>query len=139
MTDIRWIQRFNNYKKAMSQLEAAVILMDERDLSLLEKQGAIQAFEFTHELAWKTMKDFFNERGNSEIYGSKDSARQAFQYGLIEDGDTWLQMVKSRNLTSHTYNEKTSEDIIHLIRMAYFKAFKQFEEKMESILEEEKC
>ncbi len=90
----------------MSQLEAAVILMEERDLSLLEKQGTIQAFEFTHELAWKTMKDFLNERGNSEIYGSKDSARQAFQYGLIEDGDTWLQMVKSRNLTSHTYNEK---------------------------------
>ncbi len=137
MTDIRWIQRFNNYKKAMSQLEAAVILMEERDLSLLEKQGTIQAFEFTHELAWKTMKDFLNERGNSEIYGSKDSARQAFQYGLIEDGDTWLQMVKSRNLTSHTYNEKTSEDIIHLIRTDYFKAFKQFEEKMESILEEE--
>lgn len=113
----------------MSQLEAAVILMEERDLSLLEKQGTIQAFEFTHELAWKTMKDFLNERGNSEIYGSKDSARQAFQYGLIEDGDTWLQMVKSRNLTSHTYNEKTSEDIIHLIRTDYFKAFKQFEEK----------
>tara|TARA_Y100001933_G_C18922193_1_gene531481 strand:+ start:194 stop:607 length:414 start_codon:yes stop_codon:yes gene_type:complete len=137
MTDIRWIQRFNNYKKALSQLEAAVLLMEERDLSLLEKQGAIQAFEFTHELAWKTMKDFLNERGNTEIYGSKDSARQAFKYGLISDGDTWLQMVKSRNLTSHTYNEKISEDIIHLIKTAYFKAFKSFEEKMKSILEEE--
>ena len=61
MTDsgIRWIQRFHNFQIALTQLNDAVLLSKERELSLLEKQGLIQAFEYTHELAWKVMKDFF--------------------------------------------------------------------------------
>ena len=61
MTDsgIRWIQRFHNFQLALAQLNDAVLLSKERELSLLEKQGLIQAFEYTHELAWKVMKDFF--------------------------------------------------------------------------------
>jgi hypothetical protein len=72
-SDIRWIQRFENYIKAFSQLEEAILLANKRPLSNLEEQGLIQAFEYTHELAWKTLKDFLNYQGNQEIYGSKDA------------------------------------------------------------------
>ncbi|MEM9992222.1 MAG: nucleotidyltransferase substrate binding protein, partial [Bacteroidota bacterium] len=77
--DIRWIQRLSNYKKALYKLGEAVTLSKERTLSELEKQGLIQAFEYTHELAWKVMQDFFVYQGNTEIRGSRDATRAAFQ------------------------------------------------------------
>lgn len=137
--DIRWIQRFSNYKKAFSQLEEAVNLMNKRELSRLEKQGVIHTFEYTHELAWKTMKDFFEDRGQLELYGSKDVTRKAFELGLIKNGDIWMQMVKSRNLTSHTYNESTLEEILILIKNDYYTEFKLLKEKMHSFLERLSC
>jgi len=76
--EIRWIQRFDNYSKALLQLNNATELANERELSELEKQGLIQAFEFTHELAWNTLKDFLIDLGNKDIYGSKDATREAF-------------------------------------------------------------
>lgn len=121
--DIRWIQRFNNFTKALLQLEAAVHLAEERPLSNLEEQGLIQAFEFTHELAWKTLKDIFNDRGNQKLYGSKDVTREAFQYSLIKNGDIWMDMIKSRNNTSHTYNEETADEIVKAILNVYYKEF----------------
>ena len=133
--DIRWRQRFSNYKKALAQLQSAASLSEERGLSLLEKQGLIQAFEYTHELAWKTMKDFLEYRGTTEpIYGSKDATRQAFSVGLITDGDVWMQMIKSRNLTSHTYDEETVEEIIDLILGSYVFAFEALEKKLSEIM-----
>ena len=71
--DIRWKQRLSHYEKALLKLSVAVTLTQERQLSELEQQGAIQAFEFTHELAWKTMKDFLNSHGISELYGTGDN------------------------------------------------------------------
>ena len=94
--DIRWQQRLANYKKALKNLSQAIDLMSQRPLSNLEKQGVVLAFVFTHELSWKMIKDFFESHGNSEIYGSKDATRQAFQFGLIHDGEVWMQMIKSR-------------------------------------------
>lgn len=113
--DIRWHQRFSNYQKALVQLQSAVTLSEQRALSKLEKQGLIQAFEFTHELAWKTLKDFLISRGASDLFGSKDVTCEAFKLDLIEDGETWMQMIKSRNLTSHTYDEETVEQIVDAI------------------------
>ena len=137
--DIRWQQRFSNYKKALAQLQSAVALSKERELSLLEKQGLIQAFEYTHELAWKTMKDFLEYRGATEqIYGSKDATRQAFAVGLITNGDVWMQMIRSRNLTSHTYDEETVEAIVDLILGSYVFAFEALEKKLSEIIEESK-
>ena len=118
--DIRWIQRFNNYNKALNQLQEAVELMKNRELTRLEKQGVVQAFEYTHELAWKSLKDFLEDRGNTDIYGSRDATKEAFRLGLIESGEVWMQMIKSRNLTSHTYDESIADDIIMLIRDLYF-------------------
>ncbi len=135
--DIRWMQRFENYKKAFSQLKEAMELMDVRELSKLEKQGTIQAFEYTHELAWKMLKDFLEYKGNTDIYGSKDAVRNSFKLGIIEDGDSWMQMIKSRNLTSHTYDESTADEIIFLIKDMYFEEFEKLIEKMEILKIEE--
>jgi nucleotidyltransferase substrate binding protein (TIGR01987 family) len=133
--DIRWEQRFENFSKALKQLENAVRLSKERDLSDLEEQGLIQAFEFTHELAWNVMKDYFYYQGNSQITGSRDATREAFKVGLVTDGDGWMEMLKSRNKTSHTYNQETASDIADKVKNWYFKLFLDFEQKMKSIKE----
>jgi nucleotidyltransferase substrate binding protein (TIGR01987 family) len=129
-SDIRWIQRFENYIKAFSQLEEAILLANKRPLSNLEEQGLIQAFEYTHELAWKTLKDFLNYQGNQEIYGSKDATRQAFKYELFENGEIWMDMIKSRNNSSHTYNESIAEEILNSIISNYYSEFKKLKEKL---------
>lgn len=131
--DIRWIQRYTNYRKALGQLSDGIELLKVRELTKLEKQGMIQAFEYTHELAWKTLKDFIESRGNVEIYGSKDASREAFRLGLIENGDAWMSMIKSRNLTSHTYDEATTDQIVGLIIGSYFKEFKELDEKLNGL------
>lgn len=132
--DIRWKQRFENYKKALAKLGEAVYLDTQRALSELERQGIIQAFEFTHELAWKVMQDFFIYQGNTEIKGSRDATRQAYSVDLITDGDNWMEMIKNRNLTSHTYNEEISEQIYKNIVRDFYPLFVAFQERMESII-----
>ena len=136
--DIRWEQRFSNYKKALTKLGEAVQLNSVRALSELEKQGIIQAFEYTHELAWKVMQDFFIDQGNTEIRGSKDATRQAFSVELISDGDHWMEMIKNRNLTSHTYNEEISEEIYRNIVDVFYPLFVTFRETMEVIRAKQK-
>lgn len=131
--DIRWQQRLANYSKALEQLGNAVSISSQRPLSDLEKQGLIQAFEFTHELAWNVMKDYFAYQGNPEITGSRDAAREAFQRGLIEDGEGWMEMIKSRNQTTHTYQQKVADEIAGYIAQRYFPLFQRFLEKMASL------
>ena len=131
--DIRWIQRFFNFNRALDKLTNAVTLANERDLTELEEQGLIQAFEFTHELAWKTMKDFISFQGTEEVYGSKDASRLSFKVGLISDGQGWMNMIKSRNLSSHTYNEETADEIAFSIKNQYFNLFLDFQIKMEEL------
>src|SRR5690606_2656193 len=131
--DIRWQQRLANYNRALYQLESAVQLARERALSDLEKQGLIQAFEFTHELAWNVMKDYFVYQGQNLITGSRDAIRAAFNNGLIDDGEAWMNTIKSRNKTSHTYNEETAEEVTVEIIHSYLDLFKKFQAKMESL------
>lgn len=130
--DIRWIQRFNNFNKAFAQLENAV---EKGNYSELERQGLIKAFEFTYELAWNTLKDFLQANGYVDIVGSKDTIRLAFKVGLIEDGDNWMNMIKSRNLSAHTYNQDTAEEIQVSIQNTYYFLFKLFQERMQSEIE----
>lgn len=131
--DIRWHQRFSNFNKALAQLENAVVLSKERALSDLEKQGVIQSFEYTHELAWNTMKDYFEYQGDASIKGSRDATRAAYKFTLITNGEDWMDMIRSRNKTSHTYNKETAEEIFSAIVGDYYRAFKQFQRKMEEI------
>jgi nucleotidyltransferase substrate binding protein (TIGR01987 family) len=128
--DIRWQQRFQNFEKAFNQLKFAVELANERTLSELEKQGLIQAFEFTHELAWKTMKNFLESKGQLNIYGSKDTSRLAYNLALISNGEIWMDMINSRNLSSLTYDEETADAIMDKIVNNYFEAFENFHQTM---------
>jgi nucleotidyltransferase substrate binding protein (TIGR01987 family) len=131
--DVRWIQRLNHFDKAFSQLKEAVELAQQRPLSKLEEQGLIQAFEFTHELAWNTLKDFLESRGVRGLYGSKDTTRESFRTGLIENGEVWMDMINSRNLTSHTYDEATAARIVSAILHAYFTEFAAFQTRLENL------
>lgn len=131
--DIRWQQRLNNLNSALQQLSEAVSLAKSRPLSLLEQQGLIQAFEFTHELAWNVMKDYAHFQGNISIAGSRDASREAFKMGLIEKGDVWMEMIKSRNQTSYTYNKSLASQITEKIIIDYCPAFKAFSKKMEGL------
>ena len=128
--DIRWKQRFSNYRLALSRLAEGVNLAHQRPLSDLEKQGLIQAFEFTHELAWNVMKDFFAYQGNVSIMGSRDATREAFAKGLVEDGEGWMEMIKSRNQTSHTYNRKIADEIVERILLSYSPLFQTFSRRL---------
>lgn len=132
--DIRWQQRFQNFEDAFKQLKAAVNLSETKNLSELENQGLFQSFEVTHELAWNVLKDYFFYQGNPNITGSRDATREAFNKGLIMNGEAWMDMIKSRNLTSHTYNKKISSDIVSSIKTLYFQAFLDFELKMKSLI-----
>lgn len=132
-TDVRWQQRLNNYAKALHQLSLAVQLAKKRSLSELEKQGLIQSFEFTHELAWSVMKDYLFFQGHSNITGSRDATRESFNQGLIENGEVWMEMIKSRNQTSHTYNQTVADDIVTKIIELYHQYFQAFLETMQRL------
>ena len=131
--DIRWKQRFSNYQKALRQMQRFI---DKGELSELEEQGLIKSFEYTYELAWNTLKDFLEFKGQSDIYGSRDAIRKAFQLGIIEDGEIWMDMIKSRNRTSHTYNEDTAKEISRTVISVYYSAFKEMDQKFDTLKNE---
>jgi nucleotidyltransferase substrate binding protein (TIGR01987 family) len=136
--DIRWIQRFENYKRAFARLNEAAGLAKQRGLSDLERQGLIQAFEFTHELAWNTLKDFLTLRGASgNLYGSRDATRAAFAAELIEDGEAWMEMIKHRNESSHTYNDDVAGKIMEAVLTRYVPAFEAFHRRFLEFEKEE--
>jgi len=132
--DIRWKQRYNNFSDALEQLAQAVLISKQRELNDLERQGLIQAFEFTHELSWNLLKDYIEHQGGQQLIGSKDTSREAFQKGLVVDGEKWMSMIKSRNLTSHTYNKKIANEIVQKILNDYYQCFLDLKQKMNSLL-----
>ena len=133
--DIRWLQRFANYKKALSQLEKFIA---KGELNELEQQGLIQAFEYTHELAWNVLRDYLRSQGHSTIHGSRDATREAFNLELIHDGEIWMDMIQDRNRTSHTYNQATADMIMDNIVKRYFISFKKLRETMQKLDQDEK-
>lgn len=132
--DIRWIQRFNNFEKALSQLTKFI---EKGNLNDMEKQGLIQAFEYTYELAWNSIKDYFESQGEVNIIGSRDAFRLAFKRGLIENGETWMEMVNSRIASSHTYNEDVAEQIAKDTETKYFGEFVKLHTKLQAFKEAE--
>ncbi len=112
-------------------MHGAVELSKERALSELEQQGLIQSFEFTHELSWKLLKDFLEYQGVSGIIGSRDAVRNAYNQALISNSDLWMEMIESRNLTSHTYNDETAKDIVKKICENYDPLFEALKTEME--------
>lgn len=135
--DVRWKQRFDNYSKALLTLEKAVALAAERPLSELEQQGLIQGFEFTHELAWNVLKDFLEQKGISGLIGSRDATRSAFRNGLIEDGEAWMDMIKDRNLSSHTYQQELAARIAGNVLERFYPAFRCLHARLSGLLDED--
>ena len=133
--DIRWKQRFNNYKKALAMLRRGLCLQKTRELSELERGGLIQAFEFTQELSWKLLKDYLEYQGFSGIIGSRDAYRNAFNRGLISNGDDWMKMLKAKNLSSHTYDEADSLKLEKDITERFEPCFSELEEKFSALAE----
>jgi nucleotidyltransferase substrate binding protein (TIGR01987 family) len=125
-SDVRWIQRFDNYKKALGRLNAAVELSNSRELTELEQQGLIKRFEYTFELAWNVMKDYLTEMGIGGIIGSKGAIRHAFKNELIREGQIWMDMIDSRNLLSHTYDEDKAAKLVNIIRGKYIGVLPEF-------------
>ncbi len=130
--DIRWIQRYNNFKKALAKLGAVADEKQVSDLSELEQEGLIQRFEYTHELAWKTLQDLLKYRGYQGIAGPKPVLSQAFQDGLITDGEAWSLMNEARNSSSHTYDSARAEQIAENIIQIYYGLFRDLEKKLKS-------
>lgn len=115
------------------QIEKDGTIEEDSFLDDIIKEGLIQRFEYTHELAWNKMKDFLENAGNNNVFGSKDATKEAFARGLISNGEVWMDMVKSRNKTSHTYNEETADDIFMKIVHEYYQEFDQFRNRMEEL------
>ena len=131
--DVRWLQRLDNYKRALATLQRAIALAHERELSELEEQGLIQAFEFTHELSWLLLKDFLADQGVSGISGSRDAVREAVVRELLSPGSeaTWMAMIRSRNLTSHTYNPSLAKEISTLVVERYGPVLQELQAELE--------
>lgn len=126
--DIRWKQRFQNFEKSVLLLQNAV---NKKNLSDLEKAGLIQFYEFTFELAWKTLKDYL-EHKNVEVKFPRDAIKEGFYYELIDNGEIWLDMLQKRNLMSHTYDTKNAELAYQLIVNTYFSELYDFYLKFKS-------
>jgi nucleotidyltransferase substrate binding protein (TIGR01987 family) len=117
--DNRWQQRFANFKRAFLLLREA-IEKDPNQLSQLEKEGIIQRFEYTFELAWKVLKDKMENDGIIlDQISPKAVVRQAYAAKYIQNPEIWFNMIGDRNLMSHTYDFAKFEDIIQSIRNSY--------------------
>jgi nucleotidyltransferase substrate binding protein (TIGR01987 family) len=119
--DVRWKQRFDNFGKPFGMLSEFIA---KNELNKFEEQGLIQCFEYTFELAWKTMKDYLEESGYT-VKSLREAIQTAFQSGLIVDGHTWIDALRKRNIMAHTYGESTAKQAVSLIRDEYFGIIKQ--------------
>lgn len=119
--ELRWQQRFKNFAKSFELLKSSVEI---EQPSVVERAGMIQFFEMSFELAWKVLKDYQEEEGFT-IKSPRDAIKQAFQSELITNGQTWLEALKDRNLTVHTYQEQTAIAVETKIKQSYFLLLEQ--------------
>ena len=131
--DIRWIQRLEKFQCASAFLQRGIGRSQTRALSELEQLGLIQAFEFTNELSWLLIRDFLVDQGVAGISGSRDAVREAVARQLLPQGEEsmWMAMIRSRNLTSHTYNPAVAREIAELIVDRYGPVFQQLADLMQ--------
>ncbi len=121
-SDIRWKQRFSNFDRAFVLLRQA--LEDGAEaLSPLEKEGVVQRFEYSFELAWKTAKDYLEESGVVITpLTPRQVIKEAFAAKVIADGQVWINMLDHRNLLSHTYDQEVFSKTVDAIESSYLPA-----------------
>lgn len=124
--DIRWKQRFDNFERAYLLLKSGLEEKPFDAFSMLEKEGIIQRFEYSYDLAWKVLKDYLEHTGVVlEQITPRDVIKKAFAANIIPDGKIWIAMVEHRNLMSHTYSQKAFETVIDAIRHHYVDVLEQ--------------
>lgn len=129
----RWEQRLDSYHKALARLAEIVGASKKRALNEFERDGLVQRFEFTHELSWKLMKAYAEYQGFDGIGDSRDATRKAFEMSLISDGQSWMDMIKSRNETSHNYDGSMADDVVDSIINRFYPLLADFYQKMNSL------
>lgn len=128
----RYEERKKDLNKAVDRLKEALEI--EEDEIVID--GAIHRFEFTFELAWKTMKDYLEYIGIIQGIGSpKEIIKTAYENGIIEDGDNWIKMMLARNSLAHLYDEEKSREIYMEIKETYFKLLQKLNDKFSTILQ----
>jgi nucleotidyltransferase substrate binding protein (TIGR01987 family) len=113
---VRWEQRFSNLQKAFQQLQTGLAI---KVPSTVEVQGVIKSFEFTFELAWKTLKDYLEAQGVPCQF-PRETLKQSFHYEILQNAEIWLEMLSKRNLLAHTYDEQLASEAYRLISIEYF-------------------
>ncbi len=126
-TKLRFKQKLKDFNNALNRLEES---LNKKNISKLEQDGIIQRFEFSFELAWKTLKSYLEQQGFSDLNSPKNIIRKAFQVKLIENGDLWFQMLDDRNSLSHMYDQKMSDNIFSNIAKDYIHALKNLITKL---------
>lgn len=126
LKDIRWRQRFENFEKAYKLLGK---YSKQKIKSELERAGIIQFFKMTFELAWKVLKDYLEAQGYN-VKSPRETIKQAFQIGLIEDGHNWMDALSKRNLTTHTYDEELAATFVKEIIEIYFPSLQLLYQKL---------
>ena len=123
--DIRWKQRFQNYEKAFKRLSRAIEVVKSAPDDDLLQSGLVQTYEYTFELAWKTLKDYLTLEG-FEVRSPRETIRQGFQSGYIMNGEDWLQALADRNLTTHIYDDEIIIRVLNGIFERYFFLLQDF-------------
>ena len=129
--DIRWVQRFDNFNKTLKGLQRAIEEYKEDEDDEVVKVGMIKFFEMTYELAWLTMKDYYEDQGETGIQGSKDAIKLSSSRGLINDAGDWFDMVDSRKLSVHTYDAHTADEVANDIVETYLGLFIQLQTRLQ--------
>jgi nucleotidyltransferase substrate binding protein (TIGR01987 family) len=128
-TDIRWKQRFQNFEKAIHYLEHGASI---EQTDLIQKARIIQFFEMSYKLAWKTIKDYMEAQGFTDINSPRSAIKKAYEVGLIVNGREWLEMINARNQTAHVYDEDQAKEIDHLIRRKFLPLFVELSETLKN-------
>jgi nucleotidyltransferase substrate binding protein (TIGR01987 family) len=128
----RWKTRFTSYVRSLDKLLEITDKISLGSLSEIERDSLIKRFELTFELAWNLLKDFLEDQGETQLFGSRNTFRSAFSRGLIQDGETWMDMVDSRVRSAHVYDEDSARDIAELIYKDYIRLFNQLKQTMQT-------
>lgn len=134
--DIRWKQRLENFEKAHNRLKEALAAIDSDPKNQLYAIAVIGSYQFTFELAWKTLKDYLNYSG-VDVSLPRDVIKQAFHHQIIKEGDLWIQMLETRNIIAHVYQEKLALQAVADIRSRFLPGIQQVHEWLNDKLDQE--
>ena len=126
--DVRWKQRFYNYRKALRLLKLCVP-GGQAKFTEKDQLALIQAFEIIEQLSWKLIKDYLEYLGDNNLYSPKKIVREAFNKKIIPNGQILIDAIEARNLTSHVYDQETANQLTEKITQRFLSAFEELDEQ----------